>query len=268
MKVGKEQYINALLRSCEEFREHSIAFWKLKALALNGETFYLPEEDCYYGVYHGFMFCCFSKDNKCYIPFDELNGFKCISMSKSMYEGIQDGVIGFNTSYGYKLHYDFSYKHTFYGENRYSIEAFDFTNNNHYLAASKIINQGNGDWIMPENLKKIMREPVFDPSMWLFVKDNDTNELIGISISTYDIQLGETDIEWFYIWPEYHRKGAGRYLISKIIERSIHRSSDIRVGGTNEFYKKCGFVERECNVWVSKDGFSLYAPCIQPNLLP
>lgn len=268
MRISKEQYINALLNSCKEMREHSIAFWKLEALALNGDTYYLPENECYYGVYDEFMFCCFSEDNKCYIPLDELNEFKCISMSKTMYEGIQDNLIGFNASFGHKLHYDFNYTFILTEKNRYSIELFDFAEVKHYIAASKMINQCNGDWIMPDNLKKIMREPVFDPSMWLFVKDNNTNELIGISISTYDERLRETDIEWFYILPEYHRKGAGRYLISEIIERSKYRSSDIRVGGTNEFYKKCGFVERESNVWASKDNFSLYAPCIQPNVLP
>lgn len=268
MKISKEQFINELLKSCKECREHSMAFWKLKTLALNGDTYYLPENDCYYGVYDKFMFCCFSKDNKCYIPFDELNEFKCISMSKSMYEGIQNNLTDFNISYGYKLHYDFNYKIVSDAISRYSIESFDFLDDKHYVSASKIINQGNGDWIMPDNLKKIMREPVFDPSMWLFVKDNNTNEFIGISISTYDVQLKETDIEWFYILPEYHRKGVGRYLISEIIKRSEYRSSDIRVGGTNEFYKKCGFIEKESNVWASKEGVSLYAPCIQPNVLP
>ena len=264
MKISKEQFINELLKSCKKCREHSMAFWKLKALALNGETYYLPENNCYYGVYNNFMFSCFSEDNKCYIPFE----FKCISMSNTMYERIHNNLSGFNISYGYKLHYDFNYKNESDRTTRYSIESFDFSNERHYIIASEIINQGNGNWIMPDNLRKIINEPVFDPSMWLFVKDNNSNELIGFSISTYDKELKETDIEWFYILPEYHRKGAGRYLLSEIIERSIYRSSDIRVGGTNEFYKKCGFVERESNVWVSKDGFSLYAPCIQPNVLP
>lgn len=98
-----------------------MAFWKLKTLALNGDTYYLPENDCYYGVYDKFMFSCFSKDNKCYIPSDELNEFKCISMSKSMYEGIQNNLIDFNASYSYKLHYNSNNKNVVDSITRYSI---------------------------------------------------------------------------------------------------------------------------------------------------
>ena len=188
-------------------------------------------------------------------------------MTQEMFNQIKDCLFYFNISYGYKLHYDFNYQFPITNENRYSIVPFDFSNNQHYLEASEMINQGNGDWILPDNIRKIMCDPVFDASLWHFVKDNSNDKLIGVAISTYDNQLEETDIEWFYILPEYHNKGAGRYLLSEIIKCSKYGSDDIRVGGTNEVYKKCGFWERECNMWAAKDGYSLYAPCIQPNIL-
>jgi len=268
MRIEKQKFIAALTEYCYEHREHSFAFWKLETLARNGETCFLPENDCYYAVYENFMFCCFSNDGRCSIPKLELNNYSCISMTGKMFESVKSDINDFNVNYGYKLHYDFTREIKPNKQHKYSIVPFDFKNEQHYIQASVMINQENGDWIMPDNLRKMMREPVFDPSLWMFVKDNEKDELIGIAISTYDERIKETDIEWFYILPSFHGKGAGRFLLSEIICRSRQSSDDIRVGGTNEFYKKCGFVERESNIWACKDGFSFVAPCIQANILP
>ena len=268
MIINHQIFCLKLLESCKESRDHAFAFWKLTTLAKEGQTYYLPEHDCYYAVYRNFLFAYISPDNRCHIPPDILNSFDCIQMSAYTFDTIKGKLVRFEPNYGYKLHYDYSYNPQFVDKNHYEIVDFNFASEQHFIEASNMINQESGNWMMPGNIKKIMREPVFDPSLWFFVKDIADNKLIGIGISTYDYHLRETDIEWFYILPEYHGKGAGRFLANEIIRRSKDRSEDIRVGGTNEFYRKCGFIEKSCTVWASKKDFSFVAPCIQPNLLP
>jgi GNAT superfamily N-acetyltransferase len=64
-------------------------------------------------------------------------------------------------------------------------------------------------------------------------------------------------LDWIFVLPEYQGKGAGRFLIDEIIKRSAYRSKVIRVGGETEFYKKCGFYEKERWAWAVKPGFAL-----------
>jgi len=261
-------FCGKLLESCKKSRDHAFAYWKMNALAREGQAYCLKEYDSYYAVYRNFLFAYLSSDGQCHIPIDTLNRFDCIQMNADLYDTVKDQLVGFTPYYWYKLHYDFFYEPPSEQTHHYLIVDFDFTNEQHFVEASNMINQGNGNWMMPENIKKIMREPVFDPSLWFFIKDTSGGEQIGICISTYDSQLHETDIEWMYILPAHQGRGAGRFLINETIRRSKGRSEDIRVGGTNEFYKKCGFVEKSRTVWASKKGYSLIAPCIQPNLLP
>jgi GNAT superfamily N-acetyltransferase len=268
LKINKDVFIETILKSCSITREHTFAFWKLKELILYGNTYYLPENDTYYAVYNGLLFCCISNDGQCRISKEELNKLQCISLNATMFDKIKDYLVGYNVNYNYKLHYNYKYEFPFINTERYTVIPFDFTNENHFAEASNIINQGEGDWMMPDNIRKIMREPVFDPSLWYFAYNIINNKLVGISISTYDKQLQETDIEWLYVLPQFHNQGVGRFLISETIKHSKSRSADIRVGGTNEFYKKCGFIERERSVWACKNGYSLVASFIQPNILP
>ena len=54
------------------------------------------------------------------------------------------------------------------------------------------------------------------------------------------------------------------FLIEQTIERCKDKSNDICVGGTVEFYRKCGFYDYELWVWAAKDGYQFSAPIIQP----
>jgi GNAT superfamily N-acetyltransferase len=104
----------------------------------------------------------------------------------------------------------------------------------------------------------------FDPSLWFFVKDTVSQELVAVSISAYDSEVRQTDLDWIYVSPLYQGKGAGRFLIEETIRRCKDKSEDICVGGTVEFYRRCGFYDYEQWVWASKDGYQFNAPKIQP----
>jgi GNAT superfamily N-acetyltransferase len=74
----------------------------------------------------------------------------------------------------------------------------------------------------------------------------------------------ETDLDWIFIRPSHHGRGAGRFLIQQIVNRSADRSNVIRVGGTVEFYKRCGFYNKRLWVWATRQGYCFTAPAVQP----
>jgi GNAT superfamily N-acetyltransferase len=123
----------------------------------------------------------------------------------------------------------------------------------------------------PENIKKIARQykehSIFEPDLWIFAKDNFEDKIAGITISSFNRELSETQVDWFYILPQFHGKGIGRFLLKETVSRSKNRSKIIHAPG-DEFYKKCGFVETHYDAWAEKEGYEFIASCVQPNVLP
>lgn len=242
------------------------AFWKMQKLCEDGEAFFIPKYDCYYVVRNKHLLIYSSPDNQCHIPIEELNSLDCISMKADIFNTIKDKISGFQVSYDECLYYDKCYKPNTVTKKRFNVIEFDFSNENHFKIAAEIINQ-KGDFFKADNIKKMTTFPTYDPKLWFFVQDDVSRELIGIAISTYHPDVMETDLDWIYIRTKQHGQGAGRFMIEEIIRRSTDRSRVIRVGGTVEFYKKCGFFSKELWTWAAKPGYSFYAPSIQPNVL-
>jgi len=243
------------------------AFWKMQRLCEDGEAFFIPEYECYYVVRNNHLLIYFSPDNKCHIPIEELNSLDCICLKADIFNTIKDNLSGFQVSYGECLYYDKSYKSNSALKNRFNAVDFDFLNENHFQIAVEIINEYEGDFFKVDNIKKMTTFPTYDPNLWFFVQDDVSRELIGIGISTYHPEVMETDLDWIYIRTKQHGQGAGRFMMEEIIRRSSDRSRVIRVGGTVEFYKKCGFYNKELWAWAAKPDYSFYAPSVQPNVL-
>jgi GNAT superfamily N-acetyltransferase len=205
----------------------------------------------------------YSPDNELHIGIDELNELDCISLPAAVYDQIKGELIGFNDSRAWNLSYDFGYIPPAPVSYLYDIVDFDFENQYHYVKATELINQG-GEWLTDKNIRHMMKYSAFDPSLWFFVEEKESKELIAVSISEYSEEVRQTDIDWVYVAPGRQGKGAGRFLIEKTIERCKGKSDDICVGGTVDFYKKCGFYDYELWVWAPKDGYRFTAPAIQP----
>ena len=245
----------------------ALALWKIEKLCEDAEAFYLPEHDFYYVIRNKHLIAYYSPDDRCHIPISELNSLDCISMKAVMFDTIKDNLSGFEISYGENLHYDKNHIPPVLADNTFEIAAFDFSNNEHYETAANLINGLSGNFTCA-NIEKIKTNyiscSVFDPSLWFFVRDKQTKMLIGIAISTYQESVKETLLDWIFIHPEHHGKGAGRFMIQEIIRRSLDRSDIIQVGGTVEFYKRCGFYTKRVDVWAAKPGYSFCAPSICP----
>ena len=263
MRIEKDKFQKKLL---EEFLSGNQVIpwvlWKVQKLAEEGETYYLPEYDSYYAVYKKFLFVHFSPDRKCHIPIDELNELDGMQLAPDVFDSVKDKLIGFDPPvYSWRLRYDREYKPPKLTDD-FCVMEFDFTNEAHY---ELLCFDGSGDTI--EIQKKIKRmytsASVFDPSLWFFMVHKRTKKIIGSAISSYNESVKETDLDYIHIIPEYQGKGAGRFMMAEIIKRSLHHSDVIGVGGTVEFYRKCGFYDFTHRAWVKKPGYSLIAPSIQ-----
>jgi len=251
----------------------ALAFWKLEKLCDDAEAFYLPEYGCYYVIRNKHLLIYYSPDALCHIPIEELNSLDCISMKAEMFDTIKHKLPGFNVNYGENLHYDKNYVPPAFSSDMFSIVEFNFSNEEHYEIAAKCINgleeftdtAGN---FTDAHIKRIKANyiscSVFAPELWFLIQDKQTKKLVGSAISTYQKCVKETLLDWIYILPQYQGKGAGRFMMQEIIRRSIGRSDIIQVGGTVEFYKKCGFYTKKVDVWAPKPGYSFHAPSICP----
>jgi len=239
------------------------AYWKMKWLIENGDTFYLPEYGCYYMVRNKHLLVYYSPDGKLHLPMEELNSLDCISLPAALYDSVKEYLNGFTASYDWGLRFDFGYHPKENSLSVYEVVDFDFSDRQHYIMAANIIGGADG-WFTVENVKKMTIYPSFDPTLWFFIRDKTTQDLAAISISSYDAEVKQTDLDWIYVAPDYQGKGCGRFLIEETIQRCKNKSNSICVGGTVEFYKKCGFIDYELWVWASKEDYQFKAEGIQP----
>lgn len=76
--------------------------------------------------------------------------------------------------------YSFDYQPSNHETSLYSTVDFDFTKREYYEKAADLINQGNG-WLNAGNIKRTAKYSAFDKSLWFFVKDNISKELVALS---------------------------------------------------------------------------------------
>ncbi len=259
MKIEMACFQDHLLRlyTSDPARYTPFALWKMQKMTAEGVAFHLPEYDCYYAIRDQQLLFYTSADQKCHLPVEELNRMDFIVMHPDIFDPLKDRLTGFNLSNGWALFFDFSYRPRPRSASRYEIVDFDFTDEAHFQAAAEIINGDADGGFTPQRLRRWTSFPTFDPTLWIFVREIETQKLISIGISTYHKEARETDLDWIYVLIGYQGQGAGRFLIEEIIRRSACRSSVIRVGGEDEFYKKCGFYEKQRWGFAVKPGFAM-----------
>ena len=131
------------------------AFWKMKYLIENGESFSLPDYGCYYTLYNNHLVFYHSPDKKMHLSPDKLNKLDCISIPAYLYDTVKEFLTGFNPTYDWGLKYDFKYKPSEHTSSSYEAVNFDFANQEHYIKAAKIIDV-KGDWISEKNIRKMI----------------------------------------------------------------------------------------------------------------
>ena len=226
---------------------------KMNKLIDSGETYYMSEYDCYYVIDNNYLVLYLSPDNICHIPTDVLNQLGAISLPEYLFDQMKDDLIGFDIESGWLLTYDFGYIPPPITDNSYTAVDFDFGSEADYQCAADILGGGKSSWLTADGIREITESPAFDPSLWFFVCEND--EKIAVNISSYVKEIRETILNWVAALPDYQGKGAGRFLVNELITRCKEKSDVICVGGTVEFYRRCGFVDNTLWYRASKPDY-------------
>jgi GNAT superfamily N-acetyltransferase len=253
----KGQYPDACTRTAP------FAFWKMRALIRDAQAYALPDFDCHYMVRDGHLLYYSAPDGKCHLSVDELNPLNAISLPMEVFDQVRDKLRGFDVREGWILRYDFSDAPPARDFARWEAVDFDFSDAALYEAAARIIDP-DGGWMTASGVRHMTAFSAFDPSLWFFVRDRSDGALAAVSISAYSPEVRETDLDWIFVRPDRQGKGAGRFLIGETVKRCAGKSDLIRVGGTEEFYRHCGFFNDVRWVWATKPGYDFRCPEIQP----
>lgn len=239
------------------------AFWKMRALIRDAEAYHLPEYDCYYMVRKRHLLYYSAPDGKCHLSADELNGLAAVSLPADIFNQVRDELHGFQVREGWTLRYDFSDRPPIPDSSAYEAVDFDFANGAHFEIAARIIDP-DGGFLTADRVRHMTAFSAFDPSLWFFVRDRSDGALAAVSISAYSPAVRETDLDWIFVRPDRQGRGAGRFLLGETIKRCAAKSDLVRVGGTEEFYRRCGFRNDALWVWAVRPGYGFSCPEIQP----
>jgi ribosomal protein S18 acetylase RimI-like enzyme len=99
-----------------------------------------------------------------------------------------------------------------------------------------------------------MAHPVYDPRLWVWIKDIRTDRYAALGIAEVDHQVPEASLEWVQVHPDYQKRGLGKTIVSELIRR-IHNEVDfITVSGEvdnpsqpERLYRRCGFEGKD--IW-------------------
>ena len=102
--------------------------------------------------------------------------------------------------------------------------------------------------VTPEEMAARKELPVYDPALWIAVRDRETGQIAATGIAEFDARIGEGILEWIQVSPEYKRKGLGKYIVKELLYRMKDKAKFVTVSGKvnnpdNPYalYCACGF---------------------------
>ena len=103
--------------------------------------------------------------------------------------------------------------------------------------------------ISEKELESYKLHPVYNPSLWLVIKEAKTGVIVASGIAEFDVEIGEGILEWIEVSPTFRRQKLGKFVVNELIKRlKILGAKFVTVSGklnnpTNpsELYKSCGF---------------------------
>lgn len=118
-----------------------------------------------------------------------------------------------------------------------------------------VINNSYPDMTMTcLRLEKLTKLPVYDPKLWILVRERKTGNTVGCAIGDLDQNCREGILEWIQVLPEYRRQGVGLLMVNHLLRSMEGKANFATVSGRcdNEFepeqlYRKCGFVGED--IW-------------------
>ena len=100
-----------------------------------------------------------------------------------------------------------------------------------------------------EGLFACQKRPVYDPDLWIAVRDQANRRIVATGIADLDQRIGEGILEWIQVSPDYRRRGLGRYIVCELLRRMWGKARFVTVSGRLnnpcnplKLYRSCGFV--------------------------
>ena len=108
--------------------------------------------------------------------------------------------------------------------------------------------------VTKEQLESYRKTPVYNPDLWILLKDGVSGEYIGSGIADYDSETGELIIEWVQVLPSYRRHGYGAFIVNYLLNKMKGTAKFATVSGKinspshpETLYRKCGFTGND--IW-------------------
>jgi GNAT superfamily N-acetyltransferase len=114
---------------------------------------------------------------------------------------------------------------------------------------SQLIGQCYPDMdVTAEAIIEWTKHPTHDPSLWVWVMDDERETPIGLGIAEFDGNILEGSLEWIQVLPEYRGKGIGKNIVRELLSRLKGRAKFTTVAGEEDnltnpeaLYRSCGF---------------------------
>lgn len=99
-----------------------------------------------------------------------------------------------------------------------------------------------------EQFENYIKTPVYNPDLWILIKEKSSDNIVGCGIADFDNEAKELILEWIQVLPEYRRKGIGRFIVNELLNRGKNIADFATVSGKVDnstkpelLYRKCGF---------------------------
>lgn len=104
--------------------------------------------------------------------------------------------------------------------------------------------------VTAEELAGWTAHPVYDPELWVAVRETDSGQIAATGIAEADRSIGEGILEWIQVSPEYRRRGLGQYVVRELLYRMRDKAQFVTVSGRMNnpdnpygLYLSCGFAD-------------------------
>lgn len=259
MQVDSEDFLSAVkeLYVQNPCRVSGLAFWKVAQLCRESETYSVTNKG------HTYLYAIRNQRLEFYWSDDrlhflltpnEIEALEFLVLHADFYRLIADKMAGYQVRESHPLLYDFAFSQGVECSDEFFIADFDFAGEQDCVVAAEMLNRCyETHHHSAAEVAGWRKLPVFDESLWLWVRSRASKEAVGLGISTYQACIRECYLDWIQVLPEYQGRGLGRLLVSETIRRAIGKSDIIRVTGmVDDFYRKCGFAGTESWCIITK----------------
>ena len=105
-----------------------------------------------------------------------------------------------------------------------------------------------GNALTATDVRYWTRHPSYDPSLWVWVREEGSDRPVGLGIAELDSAVPEASLEWIQVHPDFQGQGIGSAVVMELLRRVAGRVAFTTVSGQvanltrpEGLYRRCGF---------------------------